>query len=282
MTFKSSLLAASALALAIGGLMALPASAHRQWLLTSTNYVDGKDRYVTVDAAVSEGLFDFDHLPIKLDNVVVTGPDGGTVTPENVGNGKFRTTFDLNLAKDGTYRIANVSTAIMGRYTLNGEQKRFRATEADLASQIPAGATDVAMTRTYGRVETFVTSGHASDGVLEPTGQGLELVPLSHPSELVADEPAKFRVLLDGQPLAGLNLTVVPGGGKYRSNLKDFSVTSDANGDVTIAWPMAQTYWIGASYPARVQQPEGTPPDPNAPMPEKRWSYTGVFQVMPF
>lgn len=282
MTVKASVWATSAMVLALGSLAGTQALAHRQWLLPSTHYVDGKSRYVTVDAASSEGLFDFDHVPMRLENIVVTGPGGLTVVPENPFTGKIRSSFDLNLAHDGTYRIASVNTAIMGRYALNGEQKRFRATEATLAEQIPAGATDVATTRTFGRIETYVTSGRSDDAVLQPRNDGLEIVPLSHPSELVVDEPARFRVLLDGKPLVGQNVTVVPGGGKYRKNLQDATLVTDASGEVSVTWPLAQTYWVSTSYPPRVETPEGEAPDPNAAMPEKRWSYNGIFQVMPF
>jgi hypothetical protein len=32
----------------------------------------------------------------------------------------------------------------------------------------------------------------------------------------VADQPAKLRFLVDGQPAKGLKLTIVPGGKRYR------------------------------------------------------------------
>eukprot|EP01034_Spumella_vulgaris_P030368 gene30368-37571_t len=63
------------LAAALAGL-ALNAYAHKPWLLPSSSLVDAKEPWVTVDAAISEGLFDIDHVPLKLDAIVVTGPDG--------------------------------------------------------------------------------------------------------------------------------------------------------------------------------------------------------------
>ena len=89
----------STLSLALALLIAAtPAAAHRQWILPSATTVEGDQPYVTFDAAISEGLFDFDHLPIKLDGLVITGPDGQPIQPENSASGKHRSVFDLKLA----------------------------------------------------------------------------------------------------------------------------------------------------------------------------------------
>jgi hypothetical protein len=51
---------------------------------------------------------------------------------------------------------------------------------------------------------------------ISTTGKGLEFAPITHPDDLVADQPAKLRFLVDGQPAKGLKLTIVPGGKRYR------------------------------------------------------------------
>jgi hypothetical protein len=108
--------------------------------------------WVTVDAAISEGLFDIDHQPLKLDGIEVTGPDGAKVAPENVSNGKLRNTFDLKLVKTGTYKIALVSQSVFGSYKdKEGNVKRFRGTEESLAKDVPADATEVKLSRTDSR-----------------------------------------------------------------------------------------------------------------------------------
>ena len=62
----------SLVALALAG-MALTAHAHKPWLLPTSTIVEGKEAWVTIDAAISEGLFDVDHQPLKIDTVVITG-----------------------------------------------------------------------------------------------------------------------------------------------------------------------------------------------------------------
>lgn len=287
--------------MALAGVIAVAAplgsaSAHRQWILPSQTTLDEPGGYVTVDAAISEGLFDFDFVPLKLDGLVITGPDGKPAQPEGVATGKRRSTFDLKLDKPGTYRIALTTDAAMGSYMLNGEQKRFRGSEAE----VPKEATDVRVTHLEGRVESFVTAGEPTP--LTPVGKGLEIVPLTNPTENVVGTPAKFRALIDGKPTAGIDITIVPGGGRFRANLGDMSVKTDAKGEVTVNWSQAGMMWLGASWPPRPSAPEGGPGGPGqagpggpgqggpgqggpgqaGPAVPRRLSYAATFEVAPF
>lgn len=103
--FNNTVFNLAVASLLLGGM--LPAAhAHRTWLLPSATQVEGKEAWVTVDAAVSENLFDFDTNALKLDGLAVAGPDGAPVQPENQHAGKLRSSFDLKLGKPGTYRIS--------------------------------------------------------------------------------------------------------------------------------------------------------------------------------
>jgi len=70
----------AALALAI--CVPLSANAHRTWMLPSATVLSGNDPWVTVDAAVSNDLFYFEHFPLRLDGLQVTAPDGSVAKPE--------------------------------------------------------------------------------------------------------------------------------------------------------------------------------------------------------
>lgn len=254
------------------------AHAHRQWLLPSSAQVEGKEPWVTVDAAVSEDLFELGANPLKLDGLAITGPDGAAVQPAQTTTGKFRSSVDLKLAKSGTYRIALVSESAMASYQLNGETKRWRGNAADLNKEIPAGAAELSVSTTYGCLETYVTAGKPNAAAIKQAGSGLELVPLDHPTEYLAGQPARFRFLLDGKPLANLVVAIVPGGVKFRGVLNEVSATTDANGEFTVNWPIPQMYWINASYPPRPVVAEG---QPRPPAPAKRYNYGGTFEVLP-
>jgi uncharacterized GH25 family protein len=153
--------------------------------------------------------------------------------------------FDAGMS-NGVF-IANVMGGVVVSYKQGGEQKRWRGAEADMSASIPADATDVVATRSASRIETFVTLGAPSLTALAPTGQGIELVPVSHPNDLVSGEAATFKLLRDGQPAVGLEVTIARGGTRYRDNPEELTVTTGADGAFTITWPEPGMYWMSAS-----------------------------------
>ncbi|MBV7535757.1 DUF4198 domain-containing protein [Duganella sp. sic0402] len=273
----------SLIALALAGLsfVSLNAQAHKPWILPSSTLVEaGRDgsAWVTVDAAISEGLFDIDHMPLKVDGIDVTGPGGIKVTPENVSNGKLRNTFDLKLSKAGTYRIALVTQSVFGSYKdKDGAMKRFRGTEESLAKDVPADATEVKLSRNESRLETFVTNGDPSTDVLKPSGKGLELVPVTHPNELRAGEKVTWRLLLDGKPAANLGVSLIPGGVRYRGTLGEIRQNTDAKGELTLTLPAAGAYMVSSSWPAAAAPVPGQPPQ----MAPRRATYAAVLEILP-
>ncbi|WP_454753493.1 DUF4198 domain-containing protein [Cupriavidus necator] len=241
-----SRLATRVAVLALAALAPLAAHAHRQWLLPSATVLSGSDPWVTVDAAVSNDLFYFEHVPMRLDNLQVTAPDGSAVKAENAATGKYRSTFDLHLTQPGTYRVAVVNNGLFASYKVDGQTKRWRGTAENFAKEVPANAQELQVTQAEGRIESFVTAGKPSDKGLRIAGRGLELAPITHPNDLVAGETASFRLLLDGKPAANLKVSVVPGGIRYRDQLQEFSATTDADGKFSVKWPAPGMYWMEA------------------------------------
>lgn len=229
--------------------LALPmsAQAHRAWLAPTSTVLSGTDAWVGFDAGMSNGVFIPDHAAMNLAGLTITAPDGSTAQPENLNRARYRSSFDLHLTQAGTYRVANVMGGVVVSYKQGGEQKRWRGTEAEMAANIPADATEVVATRSASRIETFVTLGAPSTTALAPTGQGIELVPVTHPNDLVAGEAATFKLVRDGQPAAGLEVTVARGGTRYRDNPEEITVTTGADGAFTVTWPEAGMYWVNAS-----------------------------------
>ncbi len=262
------------------------ASAHRQWLLPSTTVVSGDDGWVTVDAAVSNDLFQPDHFPGNTASIKVWQPDGSAGAIQNAATGRYRSVFDVKLDKQGTWKIGNEMGGVMGSFKVNGEEWRLgrrggpppaagaAAPPRTVATveEIPANATDVQLTESLGRNEIFVTVGEPTRTVLKPTGKGLEFDPVTHPAELVAGEPAKFRFLVDGKPVAGLKLTVIPGGKRYRDSEGAVDYTTGTDGVATINWPAAGMYWMNAS---TTDNKSSTPR-----VTQRRLSYTATVEVM--
>jgi uncharacterized GH25 family protein len=273
--------------LAASLLLPVSAQAHRSWLMPSQSQLNGQNPVVTIDAAVSDDLFQTDAFALKLDDLSITAPDGSALAPQTATTLKQRATFDLTLPQSGTYRIAVAGDTVMGSYMLNAKMQRFRGPATDMA-QIPAGATELRVAHMRTRVETWVTANAATPDALKPQGQGLEIIPLSDPSAYVAGEAASFRAYLDGKPLSGLVVQIIPGGVRYRGDLKETDATTDASGAFTITWPFGQMYWIGASYPPRPAEAQaeakaqGAEKQAHPIEPGTRYAYAGVFEVMPF
>jgi uncharacterized GH25 family protein len=228
---------------ALAAAIPFAAHAHKAWLLPSAT-VTTVDQWVTVDAAVSNDLFYFNHVPLRLEGLVITAPDGTQVKPENLATGKYRTTFDLHLNQNGTYKLANVNRGLFANYEEDGKTKRWRGTAEKFATEVPANAAKLQVSESAGRVETFVTAGKPTTEALKPANVGLELVPVTHPNDLYAKEEAKFRFLLDGKPAADLEIEIVAGGTRYRDHQEEIKVKTDSNGEFAVTWPEPGMYWL--------------------------------------
>ena len=265
-----TLLRSAALACAFAAAGA--AQAHNVWLLPSSTVLSKAD-WITVDAAVSNDLFFFNHRPLALESLSVTAPDGSTVQPENLAKGKLRSVFDLNLTQTGTYRIAVINEGVFARWKdkATGQVKRARGTPDNIASQIPADAQEIEVTQSAGRIESFVTVGKPS--ALRPTGKGLELIPVTAPSDLVKGEKASFNLLVDGQPARDIEVTVTPGNTRYRDKVGEQTFKTDANGQFSISWPQAGMYWLESNTHDNKTSV--------ARAKERRLSYAVTLEVMP-
>lgn len=249
------------------------ATAHKAWLQPSQTVIAGSNPWITVDAAVSNDLFYFNHVPLRLDNLVITAPDGSKVEPQNAATGKYRSVFDVELKQQGTYRIAAVNSGLSGSWEVDGKPKRWRGTPATFATEVPKDAKNLQVSQSVGRNETFVTNGSPNDTALKATGEGIELVPVTHPNDLFAGEKATFKLHIDGKPAVGLDIEITRGGTRYRNAQEEIKVKTDANGQFSVTWPEAGMYWLET----------GTEDDKTSlPQAKKRrLSYVATLEVLP-
>lgn len=280
--------------------LSLPAQAHRAWMLPSATILSGDAPWITVDAAVSNDIFYFEHFPLQIEgvgepfvrpgapqttadgkplpqrpraNLQIARPDGRQAQPQFGNTGRYRSTFDVELDQKGTWKLAIASQGLFASYELNGERQRWSGKLEQLPQAIPAEADKLQVTQSSSRMEVFVTSGAPTAEVLTPTGQGLELVPVTHPNDLVEGETAQFVFVLDGQPAAHAKVTLIAAGIRYRDNLNAIELQTDAKGEVRIDWPAAGMYWMQAVSSQPVQQDD-------SPITQRRDSYTATLEVM--
>ena len=269
---------------ACAALLSLSAHAHRPWLLPSATLADGSAPIVSVDAAISEDLFEFDSFPLMLDTLRVTAPDGSAVAADSRTEARRRVSFDVKLAQKGTYRIAGVTDTAMASWKVGAETRRWRGAPAALAKEVPADAQDLQVSRQLARAETFVTNETPSALPAALTGEGLELLPLTNPTDLSVGDATRFRMLLDGKPYAGADVTVIRGGNRYRYKMGEIALKTDAAGEFSVAWPEAGRYWLGVNHGGRPQGGAGAASAAPTPAPAggtRRESYTATFEVLP-
>ena len=267
---KKSLVVSALLALS-----ANPVLAHRFWIIPSTSVLSGESSWVSFDAAISNNLFFANHVAAPLQAMSATGPDGKPVEIQNGKEGKVRTTFDLELSKPGTYKVATVRSMLSAQWKEGEETKRWRGPAAEFAKQNLKGKPELKVFENVSRVETVVTSGEPSLEALKPTGKGLELiVDKNHPNDLFSGEKASFALHLNGKPAANLKVTVVKGDDRYRDEPGETVLTTNDQGVFEVTFSEAGRYWLNATIESEAGEFEGVPLG-------QRVSYTTTFEVLP-
>ena len=278
-------------------LLSLPfaANAHRAWMLPSATILAGDTPWITVDAAVSNDIFYFEHFPLQIEgigvpfvrpgsnpnaparpraNLQITKPDGSLAQPQYGNTGRYRSTFDVELDQKGTWKLSIANQALFARYEVDGERKRWSGKLEDLQKQIPANAKGLEVIRSSSRNEVFVTSGATTSQVLAPTGKGLELVAKTHPNDLVSGEQAVFGFVLDGKPAAGVKVAIIREGIRYRDQLDEINLETDSKGEIRVDWQQPGMYWLEAVSSQQLK------PSSASPVTSRRDSYVATLEVM--
>ncbi|WP_339898564.1 DUF4198 domain-containing protein [uncultured Gilvimarinus sp.] len=248
MKFKKSLALMLALALPMA------AEAHRYWVLPAATVLSGDDPWVTLDAAVSNDIFYFNHFPLKAHYLSVVKPDGSEGEMLNVGEGKHRTTFDINLTEQGTYKVLMDSSGLHASWeTADGERKRWpgrgeKPEPGDFEKKVPQDAKDLKVGYSSTKLETFITAGNPTDTVLALSNKGLEMKSSVHPNDLFTGEPVELTFFMDGEAIEGVNVVIIPEGMRYRDSQEEIALTTDEAGKVKVDWPQAGRYWLEAEY----------------------------------
>jgi len=230
---------------------------------------------ISVDAGYTQKIFT-PAVPYGDTRFSVTRPDGSQVPVTTVHQLKTRTVAEYQLPADekaarGTWRISTGQR--MGRvfrsWQRNGQVERASSPE----QPTPADAKLLTHYQTVAWAEAYVTVGAPSRAALKPRGTGLEIVPITHPSDLYVGERFEFAVHFDGQPVAGNKLDIYRSNtGKAESEHTVHTLTTDAQGRA--AFPLKQ----GGLYQAYVRHDSKAPPGAAAPTYGNRYALT--FRVL--
>lgn len=237
--------------MAVGLLSSTLVNAHPRWILPShfTVSKEGGD-WLTFDVTASHGTFVFDK-PAGSESAQVTMPDGRLERPNFVLRGKRRSVFDFYFVEQGTHKVAvNNVPSYYTQYKAGRRDtvKNIAANKAERAALLPKKSRDVSTQLNFTRAESYVTVGKPSTKALQMDGQYLEMLALTHPSDIVEGQPVSLQFYFYGKPQQGVSAEVTREGTLYRNHQEQLDLLSDAEGKIVFTPTEAGRYVIKANY----------------------------------
>lgn len=253
----------------VGAVVALTgigmASAHMPYVLPTRFDVEKAD-HVTVESAFTEDAF-VPEVAMRDASFHLIGPDGARLPTGTVTYLRDLSIFEADTKADGTYRITTGQRAgRKGKMVRDGETWVMGGEGA----APKAGAEEVAV-QSMTRADAYVTRGAPTTVALKPTGEALEVQPVTHPNGISAGSDATFQLLFNGKPLAGVDVTLFRAAGVYDGRKIAGQVKSDAAGRFTLKPGDAGTYLLLVRH--RAQAPTGSE------TPWRSYSYTLAFDA---
>ncbi|MFC1503510.1 DUF4198 domain-containing protein [Pseudomonadota bacterium] len=256
MTKQSKVKALTMACAVVAGLaVTATANAHPRWVVPShfTVSKEGGD-WLTFDVTASHGTFVFDK-PAGSESAEVVMPDGRKERPNFVIRGKRRSIFDFYFEEEGTHKVEinNVPTY----YTQYKAGRRdtvkwLKANKAEREALLPKKSRDVVTQLGFTRAESYVTVGKPTAKAMEIEGKYLELLPVTHPSDIVEGDEVSFQFYYNGQPQQGVTAEITREGTLYRNHQQQIDVVSDENGMVIFTPDTAGRWLMKANYKGKL------------------------------
>lgn len=243
-------------ALVSGLVMATQAVAHPRWVLPNEFTVSSEEgAWITTDATASHGTFVFDKS-LTISNGVVITPDGVSKRLSSFTKHRRKSTFDYFFQQEGTHKILIANPPYYRTtYTIGKRdtKRRIQANKVEREATVPEAAKNVRTIKSYNRTEAYVTVNKPSTKVLELEGTFLELVPVTHPSDIVEGETARFQFFFEGKPQAGVDAEIRQDGTLYRNQQEAVILTSDKDGFIEFKPEQAGRYLLIAHHEGDVE-----------------------------
>lgn len=240
-------------------LLVAQASAHNRWILPSHfNLSNDKGEWIVVDVTASNETFNVDK-PMGAEKMEVIAPSGKRVFPGSSYRGQRKSVVDIHLEDSGTYQLKMGGEASYWTgYKIKGEKEEQwlrNVNKQDRKKKLPKGAYDVKTIESSGSILTYVTLNSPSEN-FAVSNQGLELVPVTHPSDIAQGEEANFSFTLNGKAQAGVEVEIIREGVRYRNDPESLKLTSDAKGNINFTLAQAGRYLLMAEYESEVKDYE--------------------------
>lgn len=236
-------------------LLVAQATAHNRWILPSHfNLSNDKGEWVMVDVTASNETFNVDK-PMGAEKMRITAPDGKSLFPSSSYRGHRKSVVDIHLEKNGTYQLKMGGEASYWTgYKIKGkeeEQWLRNVNKEQRKSKLPKGAYDAHTVESSGSILTYITLNSPSEN-FQANNQGLEFVPITHPSDIAQGEAAKFKFILNGKAQSGVKVEVIREGVRYRNEPESLKLTTNAEGVVDFTLEHAGRYLLMAEFEREV------------------------------
>lgn len=249
--------------------VALAAHAHTPFLLPNSFDVQPKEM-IGVDAGFTEKFFVSDVAFGETAFSIVT-PAGERLPFGDIHQFKQRTVAEQKLPDEkGTYRLSTGPRlgAVFRTWERNGKTESAR----DPKQVMPADAKLLSHYQSLSISEAYVTAGKPSSKALAAVGKGLEIVPVTHPSDLFVNEKFDFVVYYDGKPLSNQKVSIYRSPMDLASQSTVQNVTTDGDGKVALPLTKSGIYLALIRYQA--------PAPAGAAAPMYGHNYTLTFRVL--
>jgi uncharacterized GH25 family protein len=240
-------------------LLAGSAHAHTRWILPTHFNVSAeegkKNVWIMADVTASNETFHVDK-PMGSDNLTILQPNGKSSRADSSFRGHRKSVVDINLTENGTYKMFIAGdTRYVTSYKMPGSDKAKRMRDVNKANRdqrLPKGATDVKTMAASSQVMTFITLNQPTDnfGIKK---QGLELMPITHPSDIAQNEETTLQFLFDGKPQANVSIEIIKDGSRYRNDAGVQTFKTDKSGNVTFTLAEAGRYILVAKHRAKAK-----------------------------
>lgn len=224
------------------------ASAHSRWLLPSHYTLSSEQgEWVAVDATASNEVFNVDKA-LSIDPLSILTPSGKKNRPSSTYKAHRKSVADYFVKENGTYKITNNTAAsYFSSYKVADKRQRARANKVELQALAPSNATDLQTTYGLTRVETYITMNNPTEN-FGVEGTFLELLPKTHPAEIVENESAVFSFTYHGNLQAGVEVEIMRDGARYRNDPETVKIITNSEGEITFTPKQAGRYLLIAEY----------------------------------
>ncbi len=223
-------------------------SAHSRWLLPSHYTLSSEQgEWIVLDATASNEVFNVDKA-LGLDSLSILTPSGKKSRPSSTYKAHRKSAADYFIEESGTYKITNNATAnYFSTYQVADKRERARVNKIALKTLAPSNATDLQTTYGLTRVETYVTMNNPTEN-FEIEGRFLELLPKTHPAEIVENEQAVFAFTYHGNIQAGVEVEIIRDGVRYRNAPEVVELVTNSKGEISFTPKQAGRYLMIAEY----------------------------------